>query len=367
MKKHGLIWLFCTLMLASCMPMASTSITSTPKASPSTTSIPTTSTSSSTPTLTPITSTPGPPQALVINEYLLSSSPDFSTDNLVFHFAEGNQDEILTSTEKYRNYIKQIEEYNNIALKSFDYRQENYQKEQMEGSGYFFWYSDIYHGDEKIVSEALFVKPVSVNTSGTNFITEVMPYDANYLLTFDGYKKRTWPPGKEPYAYVGDQLLSIEITSSAHQQGLISIYLDDALAYQTEMHPVSTYGTFDGPSSYNGHWALVLLDAKQDEQGNWRQPFERVVQDGQDLNTTEGYEQSFQFTVLDNRPFYFYQKNEKINISFDGQDIIKDFDEIPHYRCCSPALLNPGISMNMIWFFARRGKDWYYVEAYIPE
>src|SRR5512143_465203 len=43
-----------------------------------------------------------------------------------------------------------------------------------------------------------------------------------------------------------------------------------------------------------------------------------------------------------------------------------DQDEIPHYGCCNGALTNPRISTNMVWSFARRGKDWYYVEAYTP-
>lgn len=306
------------------------------------------------------------PQALVVNEYLLVGGPNISTEQLVFHFANGDQKEILARTETYRDYSKQIAEYNNKVLKRFDYRQEDYQRDD-NGYGYLFWHSNIYHGGEKIISGALFVKPVSVNASNTDFITEVETFDGTYLLTSDSYEERPWPPGREPYAYVGDQLLFIESTSTAHQQGLISVYLDDKLAYQTEMHPVSTYGTLDGPWSYNGHWAFVLLDAKLDDnQENWKM-INRVVQDGQDLNTIKGYEQSFQFAVLNERPFFFYQKNGKIGISFDGQEMAANYDEIPHYNCCSPALLNPRVSMNMVWFFAKRGDDWYYVEAYVPD
>ena len=304
-------------------------------------------------------------RALVINEYLLGDGPSVGTDQLVFHFASGNQEEILARTEEYREYGKQIATYNNKILKSFGYRQEDYQRDD-NGYGHLFWHSDIYRGDENIVSDAQFVKPVSVNTAYTDFITEVETYDGTYLLTSNSYEKRPWLPGREPYPYVGDQLLSMEISDIAHQQELVSVYLDDNLAYQSQMFAArATYGITDGPWSYNGHWALVMLDGKQDAQGNDQQTT-RVIQDGQDLNTVKGYEQSFQFAVLDDRPFFFYQKNEKIGISFDGQEMAENYDEIPHYNCCSSALTNPRISMNMIWFFAKRGDDWYYVEAYVP-
>ncbi len=129
---------------------------------------------------------------------------------------------------------------------------------------------------------------------------------------------------------------------------------------------MSTYEFFDGPWTYNGHWALVLLDAKPDA-AQGPAPYDRLIVDGQDINSAKGYEQSFQFALLDGRPFYFYQKGGKIGVSFDGQEMAQNYDEIPHYQCCTPALLNPGKSMNMVWFFARRGNNWYYVEAYIPQ
>lgn len=75
---------------------------------------------------------------LIINEYLLASPPDYSTEHLVFHFASGDQEAILAGTATYRDYQKQIEEYNNRLLTPLGYRQEDYQKEQFEGSGFFF-------------------------------------------------------------------------------------------------------------------------------------------------------------------------------------------------------------------------------------
>jgi len=38
-------------------------------------------------------------------------------------------------------------------------------------------------------------------------------------------------------------------------------------------------------------------------------------------------------------------------------------DEVVHYKCCEPAHFNPDGSKNMVWFHARKGGYWYYVEA----
>lgn len=289
--------------------------------------------------------------ALTVDEYLLDGPPDISTEMLAFGFAAGDKKEILRKTEAYRDYRTQVMQYNNRVLEPFGYSHDRY---------------NIYKSGEVIARHIYWIRPVSVNASQTNFITDVDHFDGgSYILTRDVFEKRTWPPERQALLYVGDQMLSLETVSTDYQQGIFSVYLDDTLAYQSEIHPVSTYATYDGPWSYDNHWAIVLLDAEKDEADNWKQ-VNRVIVDGQDLNSVYGYQQSFQFTVLAGHPFYFYQKDGKIGISFDEAELPREYDEIPHYYCCSPALLNPGSSMNMIWFFAKRGPNWYYVEAYLP-
>ncbi len=313
--------------------------------------------------ITPIateTMTPVPPPegiltqiqfgALTIDEYLLDGPPDISTEMLAFGFAAGDKKEILRKTEAYRDYRTQVMQYNNRVLEPFGYSHDRY---------------NIYKSGEVIARHIYWIRPVSVNASQTNFIVDVELFGGIHVFNKDGIEKRTWSSGREAKCYVGDRMLSIDVASVAHQQVTFSAYLDDTLAYQTELFPVSTYGIYDGPWSYDNHWAIVLLDAEKDEADNWKQ-VNRVIVDGQDLNSVYGYQQSFQFAVLAGHPFYFYQKDGKIGISFDKAELPREYDEIPHYRCCSPALLNPGSSMNMIWFFAKRGPNWYYVEAYVP-
>jgi hypothetical protein len=301
---------------------------------------------------------PAPQPQFVIDEYLLSAPPDLSTDRLVFHFAQGDQEQILARTQAYRDFHQQVSEYNTAGLAPFGYSLKGFQESDHT-------YSEIYRGDQLLAADVVFLNPVSINASGTNFIDLVDLPDGQYDLTRDGLEKRTWPPGRAPYSYVGDRLLYVEVTGVVPEASSIQVYAGDELAYQSKFHNVSVYGPFDGPWGYDGHWALVVLDSVPDAQAGW-QMLSRVVQDGKDLNTAWGYKQSFQFAVLDGQPFYFFEKASKIGISFAGREFAEAYDEVPHYQCCTGSLLNPGISMNMVWFFARRGPDWYYVQAYVP-
>ncbi len=301
-------------------------------------------------------------RGFVVEEHRLSGPPDISTDQLVFHFADGDQEQILARSAPYRDARSQITTYNNRVLASFGYRMEDYQRSPY---GVPLWSTRIFRGQEVIADVADWVSPASVNASGTDFIAEVEMGAGSYVLTHGNFVRRPFPPGIEPEAYVGDRLLSMEIMDGGNDDGAVKIYLDQTPVYQAKTGYAIPFGSTDGPWSYDGHWAIVLLVAGENLQGV-QMVVDHVVLDGTDLNSQYGYDQSFQFALLAGRPFYFHQKSGGINLSYSGRDLSNRYDEVPHYGCCSSALLNPGVSMNSIWFFARRGADWYYVEAYAP-
>jgi hypothetical protein len=302
------------------------------------------------------------PRSLVVEEHRLSGPPDISTDQLVFHFADGDQERLLARTAPYRDARAQVTAYNNRILSSFGYRMENYQRSPY---GIPLWSTRIFRDQEVIADAADWVKPASVNASGTDFIAEVEMGAGSYALSRGHFDRRPFPPGIEPEAYVGDRLLSVEIKDGGNGEGGVNIYLDQSLVYQAKTGYAIPFGSTDGPWSYDGHWAIVLLVADQNLPSG-QTVTDHVVLDGTDLNSKYGYDQSYQFALLAGRPFYFHQKSGAIHLSYDGRDLSNRYDEIPHYGCCSSALLNPGVSMNSVWFFARRGGDWYYVEAYAP-
>lgn len=108
--------------------------------------------------------------------------------------------------------------------------------------------------------------------------------------------------------------------------------------------------------SYGGHWALESLFA---DESTWAG---RVYEDGELLNQEKGYEEAFGFQLLAGKPFYFFERAGQLGYAYDGQEKELDYDDIPHYRCCSETALNPLQAQDMVAFFAQRGEEWYYVE-----
>ncbi len=108
--------------------------------------------------------------------------------------------------------------------------------------------------------------------------------------------------------------------------------------------------------AYDGHWALELLYSDAD---TWAG---QLYVDGQLVNALKGYDEAFGFQLLDGKPFYFYERDGSVGISYDGEEADLGYDEVIHYRCCAESTLNPVQAVNMIAFFAERDSAWYYVE-----
>jgi len=66
------------------------------------------------------------------------------------------------------------------------------------------------------------------------------------------------------------------------------------------------------------------------------------------------YDESFGFQLLEGKPFYFYKEEGKFRASYDGQEMRIEYDEIPHYLCCSAGGITPLKSENMVSFFGKR-------------
>ena len=92
-----------------------------------------------------------------------------------------------------------------------------------------------------------------------------------------------------------------------------------------------------------------------------------IFQDGQSLNEQYGYTESYSFQLMHGKPFYFFERDGRVGIVYDGQEILLGYDRVLHYGCCSAGVLNPLKYENMVGFFAVRGDKWYYVEIGVFE
>ena len=81
------------------------------------------------------------------------------------------------------------------------------------------------------------------------------------------------------------------------------------------------------------------------------------------IGEKNNYSKVFYYRKLKGKPFYFFEQNKKIHISYDDEVLPYKYDEVIHNRCCGPAAFNIRGNENMIWFYASEDGFWYYVEA----
>jgi hypothetical protein len=137
--------------------------------------------------------------------------------------------------------------------------------------------------------------------------------------------------------------------------------------FSTLIEPPGTMNPFRVLTVYDNHWVFEIAQEKEPIPPNTQQVDSffkgEIFVDGQSINDLHGYEESFGFQTIHGRPFYFYKRNDKTGISFDGQEIDLGYDGVWHYGCCSGGALNPRTAQNIIGFFAWRAEHWFYTET----
>jgi hypothetical protein len=140
--------------------------------------------------------------------------------------------------------------------------------------------------------------------------------------------------------------------------------------YTVQLGDSSPIAPIRGLWAYDNHWVLEAAHTIQKfslsnviDYNVWGE----VVQDGVSLNRQHGYQETFGFQLMKDKPFYFFKKRGQLGISYNRQEIALGYTQVPHYWCCSAAALNPRNAENMVAFFAQRGGVWYYVEIGVFE
>jgi len=87
-----------------------------------------------------------------------------------------------------------------------------------------------------------------------------------------------------------------------------------------------------------------------------------IFKNGTSLTEQYGYEETFGFQTINEKPFFFFSKDGEIGINYNGEVSMLGFDHISHYACCSAGIFNPRPYLNMVTFFASKGVRQYYVE-----
>lgn len=144
----------------------------------------------------------------------------------------------------------------------------------------------------------------------------------------------------------------------------IEVSKDGEVIFQTDAGEISPLSTLQRFWVEDGHWTLEINRVANRREGNsvYSDTTGEIYRDGALLNETYGYEEMFNFQMMGGKPFYFYRQDGKVRASYNGRTLPVEYDDIPHYGCCSSATLNPEGGANWVGFFAQRGNTWYYTE-----
>jgi len=167
--------------------------------------------------------------------------------------------------------------------------------------------------------------------------------------------------GNENYVIQNDAISAL---------GGYAIYTSAPVLYQGELLWARTYGdrveikksdgsiifTYTVPwvpnhrsrfSAWNGHWILEVQNI--------------LIQDGEILNQKLDFEEMFDWHLVRDQPFYFFRKGSRFGISYAGQVLPLQYQDIRHGLCCGPAVDNPSIGNYSAHFFGKQADVWYYV------
>jgi hypothetical protein len=161
-------------------------------------------------------------------------------------------------------------------------------------------------------------------------------------------------------------LVAKEISSSGRAEDTqVTVSLDGNPVFSIPTGDAGGLPTLQGLWEVSGHWVLEVVHVNEYQQGSDVIVHElsgQIIEDGEILNQDSNYQTQFGFQLMNGHPFYFFERDNKFGVSFNGQEMTLGYDNvINHYRG-DMAALNVTHAKKMVTFFAERGGKWYYVE-----
>ncbi len=199
------------------------------------------------------------------------------------------------------------------------------------------------------------LEPLSFVTAQGQLVSDSTCYNLDGLFLSCDLLQATFPA---PVPVLGqNNVLAQEIHDPASPNGWVSVLVQGNVVYTLPVGPPSQVPALRGLWTFGSHWAIeVALPT------NGGYPYTgRIIEDGVSLNDKFGYRESFGFQMIQDRPFYFFDRDGRIGVSYDGNEFPLGYDQVPHYGCCNAAAVNPRAFDGMVTFFATRGTGWYYV------
>jgi hypothetical protein len=160
----------------------------------------------------------------------------------------------------------------------------------------------------------------------------------------------------------GRQLKAVQQESDGEM--IVIVSLDDEEVFSVITGDVSPVGNLRGTWVIGEDWYVEVAHTDNEADGNNVASYGtgEIYMNGVSLNEQYGYDETFGFQPLNEKPFYFFSKEGEIGINYAGEVSMLGFDSVDHYACCSAAAFNPKAYLTMVTFFASKGEKNYYVE-----
>lgn len=260
----------------------------------------------------------------------------------------------LSSATNYETFDEKQLTISNQTLSPFGYQL------KLESRSDWDIYYSLWKDDEIIIKNIRWFwhMPPSLNESKDNFVLAVS--HQNYgdsttcLIVSNGIIEEMNNddfPGcwYRPF-FIGDKLVTLNLENSSKLDVII-----DGTPVQSFSINLYGPGFYPSPfwiSEYNGQWVLELND--------------KLFIDGEMLNASLGYDEIFNWRLLNGKPFYFFRNEGRIYLSYSDQILPVWFNYVEHYNrsCCTTfsGQYNIFNTPNSVLFLAERDGYWYIVK-----
>ena len=125
------------------------------------------------------------------------------------------------------------------------------------------------------------------------------------------------------------------------------------------------YGPVRSLNVLDGKWILEVVRVKAQKTSDGLDthvPVGELYMEGELLNEKYGYDSAFDFQILAGKPFFFFEREGKMGISYDWQEYELPVENILHYACCSAGVNNPRHFENLAAFVTSEGRKLSYYE-----
>lgn len=210
---------------------------------------------------------------------------------------------------------------------------------------------NLYQGQEALQENVIFSHLPMVTSGGEvpgDFALVLGNADGteHWLLRMEGLS--SWEMSKHMFiapAFVGGKLAAVEMEEAGLYSRLwVTVEGDREALF---LYPFA-YPLFLAIHGWGDQWVMEVDGT--------------LVLDGQILNLERDYGEAFGWSLLGGKPFFFFEKDGKYGISYDGEDLPLEYDAILHTTTTSSPL-DPKVNEHMAWFYGIRDGMWYYVEV----